>query len=110
MQDPRFTWLKNTFLSYFERWRESITLRDGFSDSDREKMFISPQTYQGLKITSNSVVEATRYLLDAGMPFVLTEKFNQDVVEEYFGRQRRSMGRRNENPNLFQFGYQANAI
>ncbi len=43
------------------------------------------------------------------MEFVLTEKFNQDVVEENFGRQR-SFGRRNDNPSLYQFGYNANTI
>ena len=43
------------------------------------------------------------------MKFVLTEKFNQDVVEEYFMRQR-SLGRRNDNPDIYQFGYQSNTI
>ena len=43
------------------------------------------------------------------MPFVLTEKFNQDCVEEYFGRQR-GLSRRNDNPTIQQFGYQANTI
>ena len=43
------------------------------------------------------------------MPFVLTERFNQDVLEEHFGRQR-SLSRRNDNPTLNQFGYQANAL
>ncbi|XP_047137374.1 uncharacterized protein LOC124813866 [Hydra vulgaris] len=109
ISDPRFFWLKNCFLKYFENWRQSISIRQGFSDSDKEKMFISSQTFEGLKITSKSVIEATQFLLTAGMPFVLTEKFNQDVVEEYFGRHR-SMGFRNENPNVYQFGYQSNAI
>ncbi len=43
------------------------------------------------------------------MEFVLTEKFNQDVVEEYFGTQR-SFGRRNDNLSMYQFGYNANTI
>lgn len=43
------------------------------------------------------------------MPFVLTEKFNQDIVEEYFGRQR-AFGRRSDNMNIYQFGYNDNAI
>ena len=37
------------------------------------------------------------------MSFVLTERFNQDVLEEYFGRHR-SIGRRNDNPDLYNFG------
>lgn len=72
-------------------------------------MFIAWQTYEGLHITVNSLIEATKFLLNNGMPFVLTERFNQDALEEYFGRQR-SLGRRNDNPTLVQFGYQSNAI
>ena len=43
------------------------------------------------------------------MSFVLTEKFNQDCVEENCGRHR-GLARRNENPSLFQFGYDSNTI
>ena len=65
-----------------------------------------------LSSTSDSQFECTIYkraqtckvLLD-----VLTERFNQDNVEEYFGKQR-PMGRRSDNPNMHQFGYNANAI
>ena len=40
---------------------------------------------------------------------MLTEPFCQDVLEEYFGRQR-GIGQRNENPTIFQFGYNDNII
>ena len=43
------------------------------------------------------------------MSFVLTETFNQDCVEENFGRHR-GLGRRNENPSLIQFGFDSNTI
>ena len=72
-------------------------------------MFLSHQTYEGLQITAKSTIELTRFLLQSNVPFVLSEKFNSDVIEEYFGRQR-GMGRRNDNPSLYQFGYQANTI
>ena len=51
-------------------------------------MFLSAQTYEGLRITVYSVIEAIKFLL--GMEFVLTEKFNQDCLEEYFGRPEKS--------------------
>ena len=57
----------------------------------------------------NSTIEATQVLLKSRCEFVLTERFNQDVLEEYFGRQR-SLGHRNENPNLVQFGFNSNTI
>eukprot|EP00112_Aurelia_sp_Birch-Aquarium-sp1_P002038 Seg1221.16 transcript_id=Seg1221.16/GoldUCD/mRNA.D3Y31 product="hypothetical protein" protein_id=Seg1221.16/GoldUCD/D3Y31 len=72
-------------------------------------MFLSRQTYEGLQIKSYSVIEATKFLLSKGVEFVLTERFCQDPVEEYFGNQRK-LGRRNDNPDIRQFGYNANTI
>ena len=69
-------------------------------------MFLAQPTYKGLKITTHSTIGVTRYLLNAGMPYVLTSRFNQDCAEEDFGRQR-SLGGRNDNPTIEQFGYQA---
>lgn len=72
-------------------------------------MFISWQTYKGFKITVNSAIEATKFLLQEGMEFVLTERFCQDTIEEYFGNQRK-LGRRNDNPDIRSFGYNSNTI
>lgn len=44
-----------------------------------------------------------------GWSFVLTERFCQDSLEEYFGHQRK-LGRRNDNPDIRAFGYNNNAI
>nr|XP_047143758.1 uncharacterized protein LOC105848490 isoform X1 [Hydra vulgaris] len=110
VNDERLTWLQNTFLCYLEKWKECIINRPGnFSNNAKGRMFISWQTYEGLQITVMSVIELVKFLLKSGMPFVLTKKFNQDVLEEYFGRQR-SLGRRNDNPTLYQFGYQSNTL
>ena len=43
------------------------------------------------------------------MEFVLTERFNQDCVEEYFGPQR-SAGCRSANSLISQFGYNDNTV
>ena len=43
------------------------------------------------------------------MPYVLTDRFNEDKVEEYFGQQR-CMDRRSDNPTIQQFSYNANII
>jgi len=108
--DERFDWLESHFLQYFEQWKHSIASREGdFSKEDRDRMFLSAQTYEGLKITVYSVIEATKFLLQNGMQYVLTEKFNQDCLEEHFGRQR-SLGRRSDNPSLYQFGYNGNTL
>ena len=43
------------------------------------------------------------------MDYVLTERFCQDPVEEFFGKQRQ-LGRRSDNPDINQFGYNSNTI
>ena len=43
------------------------------------------------------------------MPFVLIKLFNQDVLEEYFGRHR-STERKHDNPDLYNFDYNSNTI
>lgn len=71
-------------------------------------MFLSWQTYEGLQMTTHSVVEAAKFLLDEGMEYVLTERYCQDSVEEYFGNQRKKLGRRNDNPDIRTFRYNNN--
>ena len=106
--DERLNWLENTFLKYLADWKKSTEDRPGnFSPIDRQKMFLSLQTYEGLQMTVYSVIEVTKFLLSKGMAFVLTNCFNQDVVEEYFGWQH-SLGRRSDNPNIWQFGFNDN--
>ncbi len=103
--DKRFDWLQNTFLVYLEEWYTATQHRPGvFSKDDRAKMFISHQTYQGLKITVYSLIGITKFLLSAGMKFVLSEKFCQDALEEYFGHQQARRGY-SDNPTVQSFGY-----
>ena len=72
-------------------------------------MFISQPTYEGLLISTYSVIEATTFLINHSLRYVLTERFNQDVAEEHIGRQR-TVGRRNDNLTMYQFGYNENVI
>ena len=109
-EDVRFDWLKTDFLNFFNQWKQSIESRQGdFTETEKQKMFISWQSYEGLQITINSVVECTKFLLNNGVRYVLTERFCQDTLEEFFGTQRQML-RRNENPDLNTFGYNCNAV
>jgi hypothetical protein len=108
--DVRFTWLKENFLKYLSDWFLSIESRPGkFSKSDRSNMFITWQTHEGLKITVNSIVELVSFLINSNVSYVLTERFCQDPLENYFGQQR-SIGKRKDNPSLFDFGFNDNTI
>ena len=110
IDDPRFYWLQNVFLKYLSDWKESIEERPGqFTLNAKDLMFISWQTYEGIPISVQLVTEATKYLLTQGVEFVLTERFNQDCAEEYFGRQR-SARCQSDNPSISQFGYNDNTI
>ena len=91
-------------------WKESIETRPGnFTATAKSKMFISYQTHQDFKITCHSTVDCVKFLLQEGMEYVLTEQFSQDALEEYFGNQRK-IGRRSENPDVKEFGYNDNTI
>ena len=104
-EDSRFDWLQNTFLAYLDAWYEATQERPGnFSGDDRSRMFLSLQTYKGLQITVHSLIEVVKFLLSEGIEFVLSERFCQDLLEEYFGRQR-ERGRFNDNPTVQAFGY-----
>ena len=59
---------------------------------------------RGFKISVHSHIEAIKFLLAQGFQYVLTERFMQDVVEDYFGHQR-AKGGRSDNLTAQQFGY-----
>ncbi|CAB4010182.1 Transposable element P transposase, partial [Paramuricea clavata] len=103
--DERFDWLQNLFLEYLTNWKSSTESREGaFTDDDRGRMFLIIQTFKGLTMTVKSAIAITKCLLSEGFEFVLTERFCQDDVEEYFGYQR-AQGRRSDNPSAAEFGY-----
>ena len=108
--DTRFTWLLDTFLEYFHCWKKNIQNRPGeYTATACAKIFISQQTYEGLQITAHSTVEIVKFLLSKGLNGVLTERFQQDPLEEYFGNQQQR-GRRADNPDALQFGYNDRAL
>ncbi|KAK7505178.1 hypothetical protein BaRGS_00003748 [Batillaria attramentaria] len=93
LDDPRFDFLEEEFLAYLEEWQTSVNHRPGqFSKTDRQKMCLTHQTFRGLVMTVHAFVGVTKYLLSQGVPFVLSNKFCQDPIEEHFGRHR-GMGR-----------------
>lgn len=109
VEDPRFTWL-DSFLEYLKNWKQSIDERPGdFSATQRNNMFISAQTYEGVRMSIYSLKDIIPYLLNNGLDYVLSERFCQDDIENYFGRQR-AIGRRKDNPNVRDTLYADNII
>ena len=84
-------WLQNEFLLYLQNWKISVEKRKGnFGRADRNKMFLSHQTYEGIIISVYSLIESVQFLIQDG--------------------RHRGVGRRNENPSLHQFGYDSNTL
>ena len=74
-----------------------------FTAREKNAMQISHQTLTGLRISVASIVGCTRFLLDRGMPFVLTNVFNQDPLEGLVGHYR-TKGGSNDNPTVYGVG------
>ena len=101
---------KNQCLKYFEDRLKSIEERpEAYTKFDKQKMFIPSQTYKGLKITVHYVIELVKVLTVHNVSYVLTERFCQDLLENYF-RKQSSSGTRKDNPPLYDFGYNDNTI
>ena len=102
---------KKSALKIFRRLVRSIQKRPGaYTKFEKQKMFISSQTYEGLKITVHSVIELIKFLIKHEISYVSTTgRFCQDSLENYFGKQH-SSGARKDNPSLYDFGYNDNTI
>ena len=84
--DIRLDWLLDNFLGYFDQWSVEVENKpDNFNCKDRSSMMLNHQTLTGLKITTKSVVEMVRYLLNHGVKYVFTSAFNRDPLEQHFG-------------------------
>ena len=110
VDDIRFAWL-DEFLQYFKSWKESIEARNdaNYQENAKFKMFNSCQSYEGLQITVLSLKEVCKFLLQQGIPYILSERFCQDDLENYFGKQR-AIGRRSDNTTVHDFGYNGNTV
>ena len=108
IDDVRFAWL-DELLNYFKLWKNSIEERNdtNYSDNAKSTMFIPRQSYEGLQITVFSFKEVCKFLLQQGIPYILSERFCQDDLENYFGKQR-AIGRRYDNSTVRDFGYNDN--
>jgi hypothetical protein len=83
-----------------ENWKRSTLERDGQYSADD----LSSQTHEDLQISVHSHVESIQFLLQQGFQYVLSERFVQDVLEDYFGHQR-AKGGRADNPSVYEYGY-----
>jgi hypothetical protein len=110
IDDVRFKWLEEEFIGYLDEWERDVSEREGFTSDERKKMLLSQETLEGLRMTVYSFIDVSKYLLSLkdGL-FILSERFNQDCLESFFGQQRSRCGR-SENPNVRTFMYNTQTI
>ncbi|XP_065662264.1 uncharacterized protein LOC124811383 isoform X3 [Hydra vulgaris] len=99
-------WLQNTFLTFINNWEEQCQNIPDLSQAEKNRFCLSKQTLEGLRITVNSFTTLGKFLLVEGAEYILSEKFCQDPLEEYFGKQRMRLGS-NDNPLLIEFNSNA---
>jgi hypothetical protein len=108
VDDERFAFFSDV-LSWLIEWRQAIQNRAGFSQAEKNRMFLSQQTFKGLCMTLRAFPELCRYLIQNGVEYVLSNRFCQDPLEQHFGRHR-GIGRRCDNPSLWAFAYNENKL
>ena len=110
VDDPRLNWLMEEFLPYFSEWeREVDTFYPHLPKSERAAKQLSHQTLTGLKLTTKSIVACTKFLLNQGAQFIMTDHFNQDPLERHFSHYRQKGGA-NENPSVFEVCHLINQV
>ena len=78
---------------YIEQWNDKGILHRMINPT------CSWQSYEGLQVTVHSFKEVSEFLFEQGISYILSERFCQDDLENYFGRQR-AIGHRRDNPTV----------
>ena len=77
--------LEDVFIKYLKDWGLSTLTQEGeCAAEERGRIFLSAQTFEGFKIFVYSHIEAIQFLLQEGFQHALSERFMQDIVEDYF--------------------------
>lgn len=110
LDDPRFVWLENDFMQWLLDWETEVQSVKDLTKSERNRLLMSRQTMDGLKITTHAFVHLAKILLsEPGAEFLLPEKLNQDRLETFFGKVRRGCGD-SDNPTVEQARHRILAI
>lgn len=106
-----FQWLENCFLGYLEEWQQCVDKRKDFTKGEKQMMCLSRETLEGLKIMGYAMILSVMhyftnlsrklifnsaficgngkvsFLKKKAIKCLFSEKFCQDPVEAFFGRQ-----------------------
>eukprot|EP00731_Ephydatia_muelleri_P014320 Em0008g40a len=109
-EDHRLKWLESDFLKYLEDWKISVMQRTGYSKAEKNKMLLSDETRYGLEMTCKSFIELVQFIFTVpSVDSFLSQRICQDPLERFFGLQRQRGGV-HENPNVFEFTTNTQAL
>uniref|UniRef100_A0A1X7UZK1 Transposable element P transposase-like GTP-binding insertion domain-containing protein n=1 Tax=Amphimedon queenslandica TaxID=400682 RepID=A0A1X7UZK1_AMPQE len=70
VNDAKLEWLESDFLGYLKEWENYTEVQNDLTKEEKNKVMLSRETRQGLKITVLAFVELTQFLLTQRMaPF-----------------------------------------
>ncbi|KAJ8023362.1 Transposable element P transposase [Holothuria leucospilota] len=105
VNDPRFLWLEEEFLGFLRKWTQESEDKEGLTAKQKQALHLSRATLAGCHLAVKSFTEMAKYLLSMdGVEFILSDKLNQDPIEEFFSKQR-GAGGHHDNPTAEQFGH-----
>lgn len=91
VNDDRLKWLHEDFLSYLDKWHDSVVQRiknisakgkiGTKAKKDERLTGLTKETYEALRFTTLSTVASIKYLLELGFAFVLTRRFSSDDMK-----------------------------
>ncbi|KAH3859782.1 hypothetical protein DPMN_102605 [Dreissena polymorpha] len=100
--DPRLEFLTVEVITYLNDWEQQVNNRRGpFTKTQRANMLLSYQTLEGIKLAIHAISSCVKFLLEEGADYVLTNRFNQDPLEQHFGHYRLKCGS-NRNPSVYE--------
>ncbi|KAJ8049239.1 hypothetical protein HOLleu_01897 [Holothuria leucospilota] len=98
-------WLKEDFLGFFDKWYKDVEEQPALTAKQEEAFRLSRPTMAGCHLAVNTFVDVAAYLLSKdGVKYILSDKFKQDPIEEFFSKQR-AAGGYHDNPSAAQFGH-----
>ena len=77
VDDSRLWFFMEEFLGYINDWEDEVDRIADLSASEKNRLKLSYQTVEGLRITSVSFVALVQDLFADGAKFILPEKLNQ---------------------------------
>jgi hypothetical protein len=108
LSDPRMHCLLE-LENWLDKWAESISKITDKSSSEKNKMFISQETYSDLLSMCRGFTEICKRRNEIHHRSITPAGLNSDVIENFFCQQRTLCNGSNSNPTVHQYKYGINA-